>query len=50
MTQSIAPGEAGYGEKKVSVEVSCLSVCRMYMQHVWYVWHQVSLCGDILCV
>ena len=50
VTQSIVPGEAVYGEKKVSVEVSCLSVCRMYMRHVWYVWHQVCLCGDILCV
>ena len=27
VTQSIVPGEAVYGEKKVSVEVSCLSVC-----------------------
>ena len=33
MTQSIVPGEAVYGEKKVSVEVSCLSVCRMYSMH-----------------
>ena len=53
MTQSIVPGEAVYGEKKVSVEVSCLSVCRIYIWHVWHVWHvwhQVCLCGTSSCV